>query len=102
MKILDQHQTPECRFPAAGECDLDKSTHDDYTETLKRKVRLVAEEPSRLNGKARLHAYGARAVASVAGVSVKTVRRDAISGRIDLASLESVRRWITERKAVLP
>lgn len=62
---------------------------------MKRAVRLVAEEPARRNGKARLHAYGIRAVANVAGVSTKTVRR----ANVNLASLRAVTGFILERNA---
>ncbi len=66
---------------------------------VKRTVRLVAEEESKRNGKARLYGYGVRAVASVANVSVKTASRAVVSGALNLGSLESVRHWTTNRKA---
>lgn len=61
---------------------------------MKRTVRLVSEEQARRFGKARLYAYGLRAVAQVAGVSVKTVSRERDAGRLDLGSLASVVAWV--------
>lgn len=65
---------------------------------MKRTVRLVAEEPSKRNGKARLYAYGAKAIADVAGTAVKTVVRATETGKLNPHSLESVREWTTKRK----
>jgi hypothetical protein len=65
---------------------------------VKRTVLLVSEEPTRRNGKARLYAYGIRAIAEVIGTSAKTVRR--ASGRdFDPASLASVLRFVNERQS---
>lgn len=64
---------------------------------MKRTVRLVAEEPGRPHSKARMFAYGFRAIALLAGTSEKTVRRSVARGELDPASLASVVRFVNER-----
>lgn len=64
---------------------------------MKRTVRLVSEEPERRNGKARLFAYGIRAVAKLAEVNEKTVRRAAANG-LKLDSLASVLAYIERQR----
>ena len=65
---------------------------------MRRTVRLVNEEPSKRAGKARLSAFGLRAVASLAGVSLRTARRAAKAGDLDMGSLAGVAGWIGRQK----
>ena len=64
---------------------------------MKRTVRLVAEEPKRRGGKARLWAFGLRAIARAAGVSEKTVRR-AAGTEFDPAALAEVSRYVSTKR----
>lgn len=78
---------------------IDKRTNAAHTgREMRRTVRLVNEEPSKRDGKARLSAFGLRAVASLAGVSLRTVRRAAKAGELDMGSLAGVSGWIERQR----
>ena len=66
---------------------------------LRRTIILVEQEPAKANGKARLYGYGIRAVASLAGVSVKTARRAETAAELNLGSLRSVLAWVSHHEA---
>ena len=68
-------------------------------DTLRRTIILVQEEPTKENGKARLYAFGIRAVASLAGVSLKTARRAETAAELNLGSLRSVLAWVSRHEA---
>ena len=68
-------------------------------DTLRRTIILVQEEPTKENGKARLYAFGIRAVASLAGVSLKTARRAETAAELNLGSLRSVLAWVSHHEA---
>jgi len=80
-------------FPIDASLDLDYQFW-----TVKRTVLLVAEEPVLRNGKARLYAFGVRAIAAAGGVSEKTVRRAIVNGTLNPSSLGCVLRFLTERE----
>ena len=68
-------------------------------DTLRRTIILVEQEPTKANGKARLYGYGIRAVASLAGVSLKTARRAETAAELNLGSLRSVLAWVSHHEA---
>ena len=63
-----------------------------------RQLRLVDEEPFRSHGKARLFAFGFRAIANLSRASLITVKRAHLSGKLDCNSLESVIKWIEQQR----
>lgn len=60
-------------------------------------VSIVSEEPQKRGGKARLWAFGLRAIAKAAGVSEKTVRR-AAGTEFDPAALAEVSRYVSTKR----
>lgn len=65
---------------------------------MRRHARLVTEEPAKRAGKARLYAYGFRAIAAAAGCYEKTVRNAVQAGKLDPQNLRAVSAFVTHWK----
>lgn len=66
--------------------------------TSRRTVTVVIEQPTYKRDKTRMHAYGVRAIATVAKCSARTVERAVDAGALDMGSMVSVLMWVGNRK----
>lgn len=63
----------------------------------RRQFRIVAEEPYRKGGRARLFSYGYRAIALLAMCNERTVRNAVKARQLHCESLADVMRWVEHR-----